>query len=42
MISVQSLSGSGAVRLGADFLAKFLPGAAVYIPDQTWGTPQTM
>jgi len=36
-VSVQSLSGSGALRLGADLLAKFFPGSSVIIPEQTWG-----
>ena len=34
---VQALSGTGAVRIGAEFLAKFLPaGTMVYGPTPTW------
>ncbi|KAI8611573.1 pyridoxal phosphate-dependent transferase [Chytriomyces sp. MP71] len=33
---IQAVSGTGAVRLGADFLAKFRPGTA-YITNPTWG-----
>jgi aspartate aminotransferase len=29
---VQTLSGTGACRVGGDFLAKFLPGRPIYIP----------
>ena len=35
---VQTLSGTGACRIGGTFLAKFLPaGTKVYIPVPTWG-----
>lgn len=35
---VQSLSGTGACRIGGNFLAKFLPsGTAIYLPKPTWG-----
>ena len=34
--SLQTLSGTGALRLAADFLAKFRP-APVYVSDPTWG-----
>jgi aspartate aminotransferase len=35
--TVQTLSGTGALRIGADFIAKFLPRATpVYISDPTW------
>eukprot|EP00698_Gefionella_okellyi_P011659 TRINITY_DN308_c0_g1_i1.p1 TRINITY_DN308_c0_g1~~TRINITY_DN308_c0_g1_i1.p1 ORF type:complete len:423 (-),score=116.82 TRINITY_DN308_c0_g1_i1:1012-2280(-) len=34
----QSLSGTGALRLGADFIARFFPaGTPVYLPVPTWG-----
>ena len=36
MASLQTLSGTGALRLAADFLAKFRP-APVYVSDPTWG-----
>jgi len=37
IVTSQSISGTGAVRLGADFVKKFLPSATVYISDPTWG-----
>ncbi|KAJ3237501.1 Aspartate aminotransferase, cytoplasmic [Chytriomyces hyalinus] len=36
-LGVQQVSGTGAVRLGADFLKKIKPTATVYISDPTWG-----
>lgn len=38
--SCQTISGTGACRLGADFLHLFAPGP-VYISNPTWGTLQT-
>jgi aspartate aminotransferase len=35
--TIQSLSGTGSLRVGAAFIAKFLPGKAVYLPSPTWG-----
>ena len=35
--AAQSLSGTGALRLGAAFAARFLGGARVYVPRPTWG-----
>jgi len=35
--TVQSLSGTGALRLAAEFIAKFAPKAAVFLPNPTWG-----
>jgi aspartate aminotransferase, mitochondrial len=38
MAAVQTLSGTGACRIGGTFLAKFLPtNTQVYIPVPTWG-----
>eukprot|EP00568_Trieres_chinensis_P011127 CAMPEP_0183295306 /NCGR_PEP_ID=MMETSP0160_2-20130417/3313_1 /TAXON_ID=2839 ORGANISM="Odontella Sinensis, Strain Grunow 1884" /NCGR_SAMPLE_ID=MMETSP0160_2 /ASSEMBLY_ACC=CAM_ASM_000250 /LENGTH=467 /DNA_ID=CAMNT_0025456769 /DNA_START=62 /DNA_END=1463 /DNA_ORIENTATION=+ len=35
---VQSLSGTGACRIGGEFFGRFLPeGTAIYIPTPTWG-----
>lgn len=34
--STQSLSGTGALRLGAQFLSRFFPGSRVYLPTPTW------
>ncbi|KAI8906049.1 pyridoxal phosphate-dependent transferase [Gorgonomyces haynaldii] len=39
--SVQSISGTGAVRLGADFIAKFNK-QPVYIPNPTWGNHKSI
>jgi len=33
----QSLSGTGALRIGGMFVAKFLPGRAIFLPSPTWG-----
>ncbi|EIW69325.1 hypothetical protein TREMEDRAFT_68635 [Tremella mesenterica DSM 1558] len=34
----QSISGTGALRIGTAFLARFYPGAkAIYLPSPTWG-----
>ncbi|KAK9799361.1 hypothetical protein WJX73_001924 [Symbiochloris irregularis] len=35
--TLQSLSGTGSLRLGASFIARFLPGTAVYLSNPTWG-----
>ncbi|KAI3433584.1 hypothetical protein D9Q98_003395 [Chlorella vulgaris] len=34
---LQSLSGTGSLRVGAAFIAKFMPGTTVYISRPTWG-----
>ncbi len=34
--TVQCLGGTGALKVGADFLKRFAPGAAVYISDPSW------
>eukprot|EP00195_Chlamydomonas_chlamydogama_P011440 CAMPEP_0202901242 /NCGR_PEP_ID=MMETSP1392-20130828/14143_1 /ASSEMBLY_ACC=CAM_ASM_000868 /TAXON_ID=225041 /ORGANISM="Chlamydomonas chlamydogama, Strain SAG 11-48b" /LENGTH=435 /DNA_ID=CAMNT_0049587777 /DNA_START=77 /DNA_END=1384 /DNA_ORIENTATION=+ len=34
---VQSLSGTGSLRVGAGFIARFLKGNTVYISNPTWG-----
>ena len=35
---VQTISGTGGLRLGANFLAKFVPrGTKVFMPEPTWG-----
>eukprot|EP01129_Flabellula_baltica_P012635 TRINITY_DN5728_c0_g1_i4.p1 TRINITY_DN5728_c0_g1~~TRINITY_DN5728_c0_g1_i4.p1 ORF type:complete len:317 (-),score=71.74 TRINITY_DN5728_c0_g1_i4:493-1356(-) len=34
---IQSLSGTGGLRVGAAFLAKFFPGRTVYVSNPTWG-----
>ncbi|WP_317205785.1 amino acid aminotransferase [Janthinobacterium sp.] len=35
-ITVQAVGGTGALKLGADFLQRFAPGAQVYISDPSW------
>ena len=35
-ITVQALGGTGALKLGADFLKRFSPDAQVYISDPSW------
>jgi aspartate aminotransferase len=34
--AVQTLSGTGACRLFADFQKRFLPDSEIYIPTPTW------
>lgn len=36
--TAQTLSGTGALRLGAEFVKRFAPGVAVYTSSPTWGT----
>lgn len=35
--TLQSLSGTGSLRVAAEFIAKFLPGKTVYLSNPTWG-----
>lgn len=35
--TVQSLSGTGSLRVGAAFIQRFMPGKTVYLPNPTWG-----
>ncbi|MEX8495508.1 aromatic amino acid transaminase [Sphaerotilus sp.] len=35
-VTLQTLGGSGALKVGADFLRKYFPGSAVWISDPTW------
>ncbi len=35
-ITVQAIGGTGALKLGADFLHRFAPGAQVWISDPSW------
>jgi len=35
-ITVQALGGTGALKIGADFLKRFLPSSDVYISDPSW------
>lgn len=36
-VALQALSGTGSLRIGAAFIAKFLPGTQVFVSDPTWG-----
>ncbi len=35
-VTVEALGGTGALKIGADFLKRFFPEAAVYISDPSW------
>mmetsp|Transcript_11797 Transcript_11797/g.13597 ORF Transcript_11797/g.13597 Transcript_11797/m.13597 type:complete len:400 (+) Transcript_11797:163-1362(+) len=35
--TVQALSGTGALRIGAEFVAEQFPNSMVYVPNPTWG-----
>jgi aromatic-amino-acid transaminase len=35
-VTVQALGGTGALKIGADFLKRFSPGSDVYISDPSW------
>lgn len=37
LCTVQCLSGTGALRLGASVMQQFMPQSAIYIPNPTWG-----
>jgi len=36
-VTVQTLSGTGALRVGAAYLGRFYPKSTVFLPDPTWG-----
>ena len=36
VVTVQGLGGTGALKIGADLLKRFMPNAAVYISDPSW------
>jgi aspartate/tyrosine/aromatic aminotransferase len=43
VVTVQSISGTGALRLGVEFIKKFLPkDTAFYFPNPTWGNHQAI
>jgi hypothetical protein len=37
--TLQSLSGTGSLRIGAAFISKFMPGRTVYLSNPTWRAP---
>ena len=42
LAAVQTLSGTGACRVGGEFLAKFFPNHPIYVPDPTWNNHVTI
>ncbi len=36
VVTAQALGGTGALKVGADYLKRLLPGATVYISDPSW------
>jgi aspartate/tyrosine/aromatic aminotransferase len=40
--SCQTLSGTGSLRVGAEFIKRFLPGRTVYHSSPTWGTHKSI
>eukprot|EP01126_Amoeba_proteus_P014376 TRINITY_DN1629_c0_g1_i22.p1 TRINITY_DN1629_c0_g1~~TRINITY_DN1629_c0_g1_i22.p1 ORF type:complete len:425 (+),score=50.22 TRINITY_DN1629_c0_g1_i22:101-1276(+) len=36
--SVQTLSGTGALRVAGEWLRRYIPNKEIYLPDPTWGT----
>ena len=36
--SIQGISGTGCLRLAAEFCKRFIPDAAIYLPATTWAT----
>jgi aromatic-amino-acid transaminase len=41
-VTVQSLGGTGSLKIGADFLRRFLPGAQVWISNPSWENHQML
>ena len=35
-VTVQAISGTGALRVAGEFLARFIPGTPIYLPNPTW------
>jgi aspartate aminotransferase len=35
--TLQALSGTGSLRVGAAFIARWMPGTKVYLSNPTWG-----
>jgi aromatic-amino-acid transaminase len=40
--TIQSVGGSGALRVGAEFLKTYFPGSAVWVSDPTWDNHQVL
>lgn len=42
IVTVQALSGTGALRIAVDFIKRFLPNASVYISEPTWANHKSI
>lgn len=42
IVTVQSVGGSGALRVGADFLKRYYPDAKIYVSQPTWDNHQAI
>ena len=42
VVTAQSVGGTGALKLGADFLKRFAPGSEVWISDPTWANHRAL
>ncbi len=40
--TIQSVGSSGGLKVGADFIARFFPGSAVWVSDPTWDNHRSM
>jgi aromatic-amino-acid transaminase len=40
--TIQSIGSSGGLKVGADFIARWLPGSAVWVSDPTWDNHRAM
>ncbi|MFT3663943.1 aromatic amino acid transaminase [Piscinibacter sp.] len=40
--TIQSVGSSGGLKVGADFIARWLPGSAVWVSDPTWDNHRSM
>lgn len=40
--ATQTISGTGALRIGAEFLTRFLPSKTIYMPTPTWANHQAV
>ena len=42
IVTIQSIGSSGGLKVGADFIARWLPGSAVWVSDPTWDNHRAM
>jgi len=42
IITSQCLSGTGSLRIGMEFIKKFMPGATLYLSEPTWGNHKSI